>query len=229
MTKEKKASKLKDTLKIYSQYISRFPLTRLLNILKLKMMVKSKNNKNKSVCLHLGCGPRHLKDWINIDILFYFSMPDILLDLSKGLPLPNNCVDYIYTEDLIEHIDFEKGKLLMAECHRVLKPGGVFRAVTPDLKSFALAYINNSEVDLKWYRDALGCQSFAEMFNAGLREWGHTFLYDKELLSLTLNNMGFRVVEQKYNASEEKTLVGVDCRNSEEGSHSLYFDCYKKS
>ena len=35
------------------------------------------------------------------------------------------------SEDLLEHLDVEAGKALLRDCHRVLKPGGVMRLLTP--------------------------------------------------------------------------------------------------
>lgn len=53
-------------------------------------------------------------------------------DLRKPLPLPDNSVSRIITEDFVEHIRPEEIARLLVECHRVLKPGGHLRIACPD-------------------------------------------------------------------------------------------------
>ena len=181
----------------------------------------------KPVCLHLGCGSRYLGGWINIDIMLNDPVPDVLLDLKKRIPLRDDTVDYIYSEDFVEHMDLSAGYHLLYECARVLRDGGVMRLATPSLRTFALAYINRSESDLAQYREKFGCSTFAEMFNTGMRAWGHKFLYDEETLTKLLTQTGFVANERSFGHSEEPILCGLDRRDSAQGSHSMYFDCYR--
>lgn len=137
---------------------------RLVKIEKRPVSSKSKgflelaeDYRSKTVLkLHFGCGPRILKDWVNIDILYahysqymkYYTekyYPENLrgnledyyeIDVTKtGLPLPDNSVDVIFHEDFIEHLSQKEQFLFLAETYRVLKPNGVHRINTPDLIS----------------------------------------------------------------------------------------------
>lgn len=64
------------------------------------------------------------------------------VDLSRGhLPFPAGSMTYVYSSHFLEHISRAMGQRLAREVTRVLKPGGVFRIVTPDLKIFATAYL----------------------------------------------------------------------------------------
>ncbi len=47
-----------------------------------------------------------------------------LQSTSSTIPLPNASVDIIYTIDTVEHLS--KPEELFAECHRILRPGGLF-------------------------------------------------------------------------------------------------------
>ena len=49
------------------------------------------------------------------------------------MPLPDNCVDVIFHEDFLEHLDQKEQVIFLAETFRVLKPGSVHRVNTPDL------------------------------------------------------------------------------------------------
>jgi predicted SAM-dependent methyltransferase len=53
-------------------------------------------------------------------------------DLTKPIPLPNGSVTRIHTEDFLEHITAEQIKALLAECYRLLAPGGMMRIGVPD-------------------------------------------------------------------------------------------------
>jgi predicted SAM-dependent methyltransferase len=56
------------------------------------------------------------------------------LDITKvGLPLPDDCVDVIFHEDFLEHLNQRDQIIFLAETLRVLKPGAVNRVNTPDL------------------------------------------------------------------------------------------------
>lgn len=104
--------------------------------------------------LHFGCGPRILKGWINIDLKYAPYEPYLkyykerhypeeirgdrselyLFDITKApLPLPDDSVEVVFHEDFLEHLNQRDQVLFLAECFRVLKPGGVHRVNTPDL------------------------------------------------------------------------------------------------
>jgi predicted SAM-dependent methyltransferase len=105
------------------------------------------------VRLHIGCGPRVLAGWLNVDLLFEpyenylqyygerFYGPSVrgersdffALDVTKGLPLPDDSVDVVFHEDFIEHLDQAATVGFLAETLRVLKPGAIHRVNTPDL------------------------------------------------------------------------------------------------
>jgi dTDP-4-amino-4,6-dideoxygalactose transaminase/predicted SAM-dependent methyltransferase len=53
-------------------------------------------------------------------------------DITKPMPLPDNSVDYYQSEDVFEHIEYDKLVLTMNEIHRILKWGGLFRLSIPD-------------------------------------------------------------------------------------------------
>ena len=60
-------------------------------------------------------------------------------DVRRRLDLPAGFVDVYQAEDVFEHI--ERGRLpgVIADIHRVLKPGGVFRLAVPDYRCDLLA------------------------------------------------------------------------------------------
>jgi SAM-dependent methyltransferase len=90
--------------------------------------------------LNLGCGARYHPAWINVDVVP--QGPDVIAhDLTKGIPLPNTSCDVVYHSNLLEHMRRADAQSLMAECYRVLRPGGVMRVAVPDLEQICHLYL----------------------------------------------------------------------------------------
>ncbi len=81
--------------------------------------------------LNLGCGLRKLgEDFINIDNRPEVN-PDLLCDITEGLPYSDDSVDWVRAYDILEHIPPGKTVPLIEEIYRVLQPNGVFEHYTP--------------------------------------------------------------------------------------------------
>ena len=79
--------------------------------------------------LELGCGLKTDPEVFGIDIR---PLPgvDLVWDLEQvPLPLPDACCTEIVSSHVLEHI--RNLIPLMNDCYRLLKPGGLFRAVVP--------------------------------------------------------------------------------------------------
>ncbi len=84
----------------------------------------------KELKIDFGCGSdKKSKEHIGID-KFKGKQVDLICDIEKeNLPIPNDCVDEIYTESALEHInDIDK---VMKEFERVLKVEGRLEIIVP--------------------------------------------------------------------------------------------------
>lgn len=133
--------------------------------IKTKSLVFDYLEKNEVRKIHLGCGSRIFSGWLNADINIY---NDCYIDLTKKLPLPDNSVDFIYSEHVFEHLEYVEGQKLLKECYRILKPNGVIRTVMPDL-DFFVEGINKEKigVDFESYQDFINTKitSFGNLTN----------------------------------------------------------------
>lgn len=92
------------------------------------------------VLVNLGCGTVWHDAWLNYDL--DPQDPAIrAIDLDQALPFPDGTVDALYHAHVLEHLAPRTGERLLAECFRVLKPGGVIRVVVPDLEQLARHYL----------------------------------------------------------------------------------------
>jgi len=89
--------------------------------------------KKEELKLNLGCGFRKMIEpgWVNIDNRAELN-PDVVCDVTEGLPYEESSVDYVKCFDFLEHIPTDKVISLVEEIYRVLKPGGIFESFTPD-------------------------------------------------------------------------------------------------
>lgn len=163
--------------------------------------------------LHLGAGGHRLRDWINVDIVS--DAADVLADFTAPLPFRSDSVDLVHSEDLLEHLEVDAGKRMLAECHRVLRAGGVMRLLTPDLRALIeRVYLQREPGHLAWCDAHLSASGPCEALNMHLRMNGeHRFVYDEEHLTETLRAIGFRVRRVRHNWSPERELRYLDLRD----------------
>jgi hypothetical protein len=92
--------------------------------------------------VNLGCGATIHPAWVNLDLSPLH--PSVTRwDARRGLPFAGGVVDACYASHVLEHMDCDQGSRLLAECFRVLKPGGIARIVIPDLEVIARLYLEN--------------------------------------------------------------------------------------
>jgi SAM-dependent methyltransferase len=155
--------------------------------------------------LHLGAGDHLLPGWINTD-LEPVSSEVVRVDATARLPYPDGAFRFVFTEHMIEHLDFADNARLLAECRRVLQARGVLRVATPDLQFLRrlagprLTSIERKYVDWAYKRFVNGGIDECPVpfvVNNFFRAWGHRFIFDEPLLRATLRRAGFRRVVRR--------------------------------
>ncbi len=161
----------------------------------LRRYVTGARSQNGARHLHLGCGPKYLSGFVNVDANL-FNKLDLWLDVRNGLPFPSNSVDSIYSTHMFEHFYPDELKLLLGDCQRVLKPGGGMRMIVPNLASAISAY---SQRQIDWFEasfprhfDSLGGRFSNFVFCDGQHRTAFDFTYMDEVL----RQAGFREVEE---------------------------------
>ena len=186
--------------------------------------------------LHLGCGNHLLDGWINTDnnldqktkfvrLKAHPSGYKKYLDVTKPFSMEDNEVDYIFSEHLIEHIQYHEGKFMLDECYRVLNNRGKIRISTPDL-AFLINLYRDDKTDLQnEYIDDLdysfnGMRYFINgkidfptdtfVINNFVRAWGHKFIYDEKTLRDLMTWVGFKDIKRyKIDESDDSNFVGL--------------------
>jgi len=144
--------------------------------------------------LHLGCGGNLLTGWLNTDLLPERSAV-IPLDCTRPLPFADHTFHRIFSE----HIPLAAARELLAECHRVLRPGGSIRLATPNLAQVCRFHATQTDPAvaryLAWSRPRYAVpgpgSDAAHVINSLFYHHGHCFLYDEETLAALLREADF--------------------------------------
>ena len=99
--------------------------------------------------LNLGCGHHYSchPSWTNLDFIST-GKGVIAHNLLDGVPFSENTFDLVYHSHVLEHMTKADGANFLAECLRVLKPGGVLRVAVPDLEQIVRHYLRLLEIGL---------------------------------------------------------------------------------
>lgn len=168
--------------------------------------------------IQFGCGLHAPEQWLNFDASPMLRLQKLPLlgrfvpagpfgrfprnvrygDIARGLPVPENSVEYLYCSHVLEHLSLSELRLALRNCHRYLKPGGIFRLVVPDLEFIARQYVNasNPEAALEFMRTTyLGEEERPRSLIAFLRRWlggsQHLWMWDYKSLANELRQSGF--------------------------------------
>ena len=157
---------------------------------------------------------------------------DVCWDITRGLPLDDNCVTGVFTEHCIEHVPLESGDLVLSEIYRVLKPGGRVRIVVPDAELYLTRYVgvlqqadDAQALPYAERDDFHGIYQPIMSVNRIFHEHGHQFLYDWHMLSALMNRHGFTAISRcAFQQGEDERLLIDTAKRAHE---SLYLEAVK--
>jgi predicted SAM-dependent methyltransferase len=179
----------------------------------------------RDLLLHLGCGGEIKPGWINVDLAPARSVRRTVrrlpagtlffeYDLRRGeVPLPDGSCARVYSSHFFEHLDYETGVRLMRDCHRVLRPGGVFRAALPTFRAMFRAYLDGDAgyfegVALADVRPEVEPETatLLDHVQYGVYQYGeHKCLYDEDKLCRVLKRLGFEARAVPYDPEVDAT------------------------
>lgn len=132
--------------------------------------------------------------------------------------VPDGAVDEVLASHILEHFDRHDGRRFLAECYRILEPGGVLRLAVPDYDVFA-----DCQVAGNW--DAVNGYPWIDanaFFGGGDKErrthWRHKYAYTFGLLEHILRGLGFVMVTRRG---------PCELDNMQHAAFSLYLDALR--
>ena len=201
--------------------------------------------------IHFGCGLCAPAEWSNYDNSPTLRLEKLPLigrlvpagpygrfprnvlygDIVNGLPVVPATADLLYCSHVLEHLSLGDLRIALRNCRRVLREGGTFRLVLPDLEYMidlyrgdgtehaAIQFIDNT---------LLGYRTRDRGFHGLLRAWlgnsHHLWMWDFKALAAELRNAGFTMIRRAaYNDSSFEAFRQVEIPNR--WKHSLGIEC----
>jgi SAM-dependent methyltransferase len=192
------------------------------------------------IYIQYGCGLSCPDGWINFDasptlrlqqlpVLGQFFrrgstiFPDNARygDIVKGLPIPDSSADGVYASHVLEHLSLDDFWLALRNTLRLLKPGGIFRLVIPDLEVRVRIYLEKFEkgnVDASaWLMQTAGIgvehrnRSLEGIVRLILGNSAHLWMWDEKSITAALEKAGFVDVRRcQFNDSTDDAFRLVE-------------------
>jgi SAM-dependent methyltransferase len=192
--------------------------------------------------VHYGCGQAAPTEWYNFDVsptLRLQKMPILgnLLknqlnvifpsnvhygNIIKGLPVADNTCDGVYCSHTLEHLALQDFRAALKNTYSMMKTGGIFRCVVPDLEFAAKKYLADlAKGDAQASMQFVGPNTLLGMENRpkGLKgivvsvlgNSHHQWMWDYASLSQELANAGFRNIRPcQFNDSSDSMFTAVE-------------------
>ncbi len=208
------------------------------------------NNKQSELYLQYGCGWCAPIGWRNFDASPTLRFERIPLigklykknkdrfpqnvefgNIAKGLPIASEKCTGIYCSHVLEHLSLDEFRLALFETFRILKPGGKFRLVLPDLEYEVKKYSEDNSINSSinfMMSTSLGKltkpRGLKGMAFEYLGNSQHLTMWDYKSIEHELCNTGFVDIRRAYfgdsadkkfseveNISRWENALGVEC------------------
>jgi predicted SAM-dependent methyltransferase len=154
------------------------------------------------------------------------------MDATTTWPFPQGSVKYVFADNVVEHLDLEGVRLLLARSREAMAPGGVIRLATPDVQALVEIYQRGrSEAfeDLRKWHEMGGrsCVYPADILRIAFTAWGHAegYLFDYSSLFSELRAAGFHNIRRcAVGDSAISDLRGLESRVDAEAVTQLVIE-----
>jgi SAM-dependent methyltransferase len=179
--------------------------------------------------LDIGCGPNLRDGVISLDFQWRPGL-DICWDVTNGIPIPSGTLRGIFSEHCIEHVPLAGAVAMLEECHRVLRPGGTLRVVTPDGELYLEEYVRiaaggEGSMPRAGREGTAGIRTPIMSVNRVFNQFGHRFIWDFATFSAYLDQIGFVDIRRCGFGETRDPRVAGDTEWRREGS--LYVEATK--
>jgi hypothetical protein len=187
-----------------------------------------------------GCGFSAPKEWINFDAsptLKWERIPIIgrvytknsqrfppnvrCGDIVAGLPVRDRTCRGVYASHVLEHLALNDFHQALANTRKILRDGGTFRLIVPDLEWAAREYVRRSDAGDRTANDyfltetCLGRKErrrgLAGLAYEWLRTSGHLWMWDALSVGHALEKHGFRQIRRCcFHDSEDPMFAFVE-------------------
>jgi SAM-dependent methyltransferase len=154
-------------------------------------------------------------------------------DVSRTLPEADGSVNLVYSSHVLEHLALSDMRHALREVFRVLKPGGTFRGVVPDLAAAIRAYLDSDSKQaccefLESTRLGLKVRprTIVGRFRALLAPSGHRWMWDEARLFAELDSAGV-VTPRRATFGDSGVDLFAEVESKSRWRGALGFECVR--
>jgi hypothetical protein len=136
-------------------------------------------------------------------------------NIVRGLPVPDGSAAGVYASHVLEHLSYEDFWRALDNTRKMLKPGGIFRLIVPDLAARARRYVSDLDAGKSNANDW-----FMENCNLGMKSWSlrqtlgnisHLWMWDEPSMRSALLKAGFDKIRRcSFNDCEDLAFLRVE-------------------
>lgn len=212
-------------------------------------------SQRDGICVQYGCGLSAPEGWLNFD-----SSPTLRLqrlpfvgrtlargriqfptnvrfgDVVRGLPVGSGTCRAAYASHVLEHLSREDYPKALAETYRILRPGGRFRMVVPDLAALAERYLvsvrqGNCDANDRFMKNShLGVEmqpsGVIELAQSMLGNSRHLWMWDEPSIATSLKAAGFSEPRRAYFGDSEEPAF-FECEDAGRFEGAVAFEARK--
>jgi len=142
-------------------------------------------------------------------------------DIVKGLPVVHDSCDGVYCSHVLEHLSLDDFRTALHNTFSILRPGGIFRLVLPDLEFCAKKYLENTSDDAALVfmsETSFGLENKARSIKDFIYSWfgnsQHLWMWDYKSIKQELVKAGFCDVRRAYyDDSSDPKFEEVECKD----------------
>ena len=156
-------------------------------------------------------------------------------DVVKGLPEQPDSCDAVYCSHILEHLSYNDFLVAIKNTYKILKPGGTFRGVVPDLKAAVMHYIDQFDAleapaNELMNDTMLGIDNRPKSIGAQVKNaYGnskHLWMWDYKSLAFELKKVGFTAIRScVFGDSPDEMFKHVE--EESRFYNAAAFDCKK--
>ncbi len=196
--------------------------------------------EGRSVYVQYGCGYCAPSDWVNFDAspTLRFERIPVIGKLSfknqtrfpenvkygnvvSGLPLDDSICSGVFASHVLEHLTYAEFDKALQETFRILKPGGIFRLVVPNLEFYCREYVRSYDNGVHFSnfefltQTRLGVRFRRRNLTSFLLDWlgnsRHLWMWDERSLSEKLREHGFvKIRKAAFNDCDDPHFRSVE-------------------
>jgi predicted SAM-dependent methyltransferase len=207
----------------------------------------------KSEYAQYGCGFSSPETWTNFDssLTLYFERIPLLGtfytknssrfpknvefgNIIDGLPVSSDSCKGVYCSHVIEHLSLEEMRVALVNTFEILKSGGCFRCVLPDLEYAIKQYNQNSSPDsalaflrqIEMGKEKKRSKKLWSMLLESMSNSQHFWMWDYKSIASELEKVGFINI-RRAEFGDAADLVFNDVEDETRWLNCLGVECYK--